>query len=64
MDLGRLHLLKREYNQMTKDFDHALSLLKDLNLPFYYNRMLKEIINLLKQKGRAEEAKIYSKMMS
>lgn len=60
LDLGRLHLLKREYNQMRKDFDHALSLLKELKLPFYYDRMLKEIIGLLKQKGRLDEAKEYS----
>lgn len=64
MDLGRLHLIKREYNQMKVDFDHALDLLKDLKLPFYYNRMLNEIIQLLEEKGKKKEAKVYSKLLN
>ena len=60
LDMGRLHLLKKEYNQMRKDLDLSLSILEELNLPFYYSKVKSEIVKMLESKGRFKEAKRYS----
>jgi tetratricopeptide (TPR) repeat protein len=59
LDLGRLHLLKKEYNQMKEDLDLSLSILDELKLPFYYTKVKKEIIDMLESKGRFREARNY-----
>jgi ATP/maltotriose-dependent transcriptional regulator MalT len=60
LDMGRLHLLKKEYNQMRDDLDLSLSIIEDLNLPFYYRKIKNEIVEMLKSKGRFDEAGKYS----
>ncbi len=60
MDLGRYHLLKKDYNQMIEDFDMCLSILDDLKLPFYYKRVSKDIVGILGSGGRKKEIRRYS----
>ncbi len=60
LDLGRLHLLMKEYNQMIEDLDLSLAILDELKLPFYYTKVKTEIVSMLKSKGRFKDAKRYS----
>jgi tetratricopeptide (TPR) repeat protein len=59
LDLGRLHLMNKEYNQMRDVFDGCLKIMNELKLPFYYDRMSNEIVSILKKFGRFDDIKRY-----
>jgi hypothetical protein len=63
LDYARYFAAMNDKRNMVKSLDLVLDLLKELGIRFYIERVSKEIIDLLKSKGKMDLVERYQKMI-